>query len=264
MKVVFVGPTLGEERHRIAVPGVEIRGPAGQGDLARAVLQGATVIGLIDGVFEQTAAVWHKEILFALSEGVQVFGAASMGALRATECAPFGMIGVGEVFRRYAEGEIVDDDAVGQVHGPEELDYMPLSEPLVNIEATTRSLMEKGLITVSEGAEIDRAGRDLFFKERNWGRVLAAATLIEDERRAEIAATIRRYRRDIKREDALLLIERVGQAADARVAPPEHWRFSETQMWRNLIESLRETTGPRTGEWRPSGESSTPESRPPL
>ena len=230
MKDVFVGPTLGEERHKVAVPGVEIRGPAAQGDLARAVLEGATVIGLIDGVFEQTAAVWHKEILFALSEGVQVFGAASMGALRATECAPFGMIGVGEVFRRYAEGEIVDDDAVGQVHGPAELDYLPLSEPLVNIEATTRSLMDKGLVATSEGVEIDRAAHDLFFKDRTWGRVLAGATAIADERRAEIAVTIRRFRRDVKREDALLLIERVGEAKDARVAPPGHWRFSETQM----------------------------------
>ena len=47
--------------------------------MAKAVIEGATVIGLIDGFFENVASVWHKEILFALSEGVQVFGAASMG-----------------------------------------------------------------------------------------------------------------------------------------------------------------------------------------
>ncbi|MEJ0097006.1 MAG: TfuA-like protein [Bauldia sp.] len=53
--------------------------------MSKAVLAGASVIGLVDGVFENVASVWHKEILYALSEGVQVFGAASMGALRAAD-----------------------------------------------------------------------------------------------------------------------------------------------------------------------------------
>ena len=55
-------------------------------------------IGLIDGVFLDVPAVWHRELLWALSEGVHVFGAASMGALRAAELAPFGMRGVGTIF----------------------------------------------------------------------------------------------------------------------------------------------------------------------
>ena len=43
---------------------------------------------IIDGVFQSEPAVRHKEILWALSLGVPVVGAASMGALRAAELFP--------------------------------------------------------------------------------------------------------------------------------------------------------------------------------
>ena len=239
MKVVFVGPTLAGPRLRRGRGGVDVRGPAAQGDVAEAVLQGAAVIGLVDGFFEQSAAVWHKEILYALAEGVQVFGAASMGALRAAECAAFGMVGVGEVFDGYASGKIVDDDAVAQLHGPEELDYMPLSEPLVNIEATIEVLRGKRLVTERESADIQSVAKALFFKERAYERVLAGAKSLGHERRIEIAGLIARFRRDVKREDAEALMERVSAAADSRVAPPTGWEFAETPIWRRLLDDLR-------------------------
>src|SRR5688572_32760283 len=50
--------------------------------------------------------------------GVRVFGAASMGALRAAELQPFGMIGVGQVFQAYRRGHLTDDDEVAVAHGP--------------------------------------------------------------------------------------------------------------------------------------------------
>ncbi len=79
MKVAFVGPTV-PDAVRLAGNTLTIRPPARQGDVLRAVRDGAAAIGLIDGNFEYVAPVWHKEILFALSEGAAVFGAASMGA----------------------------------------------------------------------------------------------------------------------------------------------------------------------------------------
>ncbi len=55
---------------------------------------------LIDGYFHQVPSVQHKEILYALHQGLAVFGCSSMGALRAAELADFGMVGIGRVFRR--------------------------------------------------------------------------------------------------------------------------------------------------------------------
>ena len=83
-------------------------------------------IGIIDGYFQWAPAVWHKEILWAIQQGVHVFGAASMGALRAAELAPFGMRGVGRIFEAYRDGVLPgsgdepfeDDDEVAVVHGP--------------------------------------------------------------------------------------------------------------------------------------------------
>ena len=90
--VVFLGPTLSHDDARDVLD-AEYRPPAAHGDVLRAALRRPRAIGLVDGVFERVPAVWHKEILFALSEGVHVYGAASMGALRAAELDAFGMRG---------------------------------------------------------------------------------------------------------------------------------------------------------------------------
>ncbi len=236
MKIVFAGPTLPDAADHAS--GIHVRGPAALGDVAKAVLEGATVVGIVDGYFENVASVWHKEILYALSEGVTVIGGASMGALRAAECASFGMVGVGAIFAAYAGGALIDDDAVGQVHGPEELGYMPLSEPLVNIVATLHDLRAAGTIAEAEFATIANAARAAFFNDRTWEKVLPA-TGLDPERRAEIRHLIEANRRDLKREDALALIAAMQAAPDARVTPPADWRFAETQMWTRLLDSWR-------------------------
>ena len=97
MKVLFAGPSVyGLD---LDLSGIVLRHPAKQGDVIAAVRDGATAIGLVDGYFGGAAAVWHKEILYALSLGVRVLGASSMGALRAAECAAYGMEPIGEVAR---------------------------------------------------------------------------------------------------------------------------------------------------------------------
>ena len=64
------------------------------------------MIGVIDGYFEVVPTVWHKEILWAMSQGIHVYGAASIGALRAAELAEFGMNGVGQIYQQYRSGEL--------------------------------------------------------------------------------------------------------------------------------------------------------------
>jgi len=237
MKIVFAGPSLPDAI--LYAGAIAVRGPAVLGDVARAVIDGATAVGIIDGYFENTASVWHKEILYALSRGVQVAGAASMGALRAAECAAYGMVGIGAVYARYASGEIVDDDAVGQVHGPEELGYVPLSDPLVNIEATLDAVSRGGGITDTEHAALVDTARATFFKDRTYASVLDATGWLSPGRRAEIARLVDVHRRDLKREDALALLEYVASVPDARISPPTGWRFAETQMWTHLLDGWR-------------------------
>ena len=94
MIVVFVGPSLDLASARATLD-ASYEPPARQGDVLRAVTCGAEAIGIIDGYFDWTLSVWHKEILWALTQGAHVYGAASMGALRAAELETFGMHGVG-------------------------------------------------------------------------------------------------------------------------------------------------------------------------
>ena len=86
--------------------------------MLRAARGAPRAIGLIDGVFERVLPVWHKEILWAMTQGIHVFGAASMGALRAAELHAFGMVGVGRIFADYRDGVLEADDEVAVLHGP--------------------------------------------------------------------------------------------------------------------------------------------------
>ena len=82
--LVYIGPTLPADEVRARLPSATVLGPAAVGDILRATRKrGVKRIALVDGYFERMAAVWHKEILVALERGIAVYGAASMGALRA-------------------------------------------------------------------------------------------------------------------------------------------------------------------------------------
>src|SRR6516165_842500 len=107
--IVFSGPSLPPSRAPVP-PGIEWRPPVRQGDVYRTARSRPALIGIIDGYFETVATVWHKEILWAMAQGIHVYGAASIGALRAAELAEFGMKGVGAVYQQYRTGELTDDD----------------------------------------------------------------------------------------------------------------------------------------------------------
>jgi hypothetical protein len=246
MNVVFAGPTL----HGVATGdygAITFLPPARMGDIVAAVAGGAQVIGLIDGVFELMPSVWHKEILYALSRGAAVLGAASMGALRAAECHAFGMIGVGRVFEAYASGAIEDDEDVAQSHGPAELGYLPLSEPLVNISATLARLCGAGRITAAECEGLAISARSLFFKQRSYKRIVDAAPL-PAERKAEILSFMKHEAVNVKRDDALLLLDMIekGEFPSPR-ADTLNWRLAPTRSLQLLLQDNRNRRAANSG-----------------
>lgn len=205
MIVVFAGPSL-HGFDRSACPGIEFRPPAGFGDVARAAREGASVIGLVDGVFEQQRSVWHKEILFALEAGARVEGAASLGALRAVECETYGMVGVGEIFAEYRDGRRYLDADVAVTHGPAELGFVPLSLSQVDVEHTLDRLHDLGLVSAAESAGIRAASRAVFFKNRTFATL---ATACRHLTRPDLAEALRAHWVDRKGADARLLLDRI-------------------------------------------------------
>ncbi len=115
--IVFLGPSL-DQAAAERILSAHYLPPARRGDLLAAAEKGATIIGLIDGVFHQESAVAHREILAAIKKGVRVVGASSMGALRAAEMDTLGMVGIGEIYRMYKSGELESDDEVALVFDP--------------------------------------------------------------------------------------------------------------------------------------------------
>jgi len=204
--IVFLGPSCDLEAAREILPEAEYRPPAARGDITNAAAGGARIIGLIDGVFLQECAVGHREVLGVLRAGVTVIGASSMGALRAAELDTFGMIGIGEVYRRYREGELESDDEVALVYDPES--GYALSEPLVNIRATLEAAVAAGAAPESSAQAALDAARALYFPERTWPAVLRAAHL-SDEGRAELAAFVRSAAVDMKRADAVAALRHI-------------------------------------------------------
>ena len=240
MKVVFAGPSLHRDLPflRRQQDGIFWHGPARCGDVTRAVDRGATAIGLIDGLFDQTAAPWHKEILYALSRRVAVAGGASMGALRAAECRAFGMVGIGAVFQDYASGVRRDDADVAQLHAPAELNYLPLTEPLVNVEPSLQQLVERGGVASQVGAALLATARGLHYTERTYAEIVRRCTGLAPARAAGIDAWLTANAVDRKRSDALAVLEwlRLQPAAQPPCAPV--WRFEATTHWLHLRHAL--------------------------
>ena len=234
MKIAFVGPSL-PDAHRLAAAAITVLPPAAQGDILRATERGATAIGLIDGNFEHVAPVWHKEILYALTQGVQVFGAASMGALRAAECAPFGMVGIGEICRQYVEGRRVDDADVALIHGPAELGYLPLTLPLVNVDMTLGRLRERQLLPADEVAALGAAAAAVYYKDRTWTTIVERAALPAGTNRTRRAELLAAEFIDQKRIDALHLLDALHNAPDQRTVVARDWEFNSTSMWKRLF-----------------------------
>ena len=228
MKVLFAGPSLAGQSYDRT--GLDVRPPARQGDLHRAVLDGADAIGLIDGVFGFVPSVWHKEILFALKQGIPVLGAASIGALRAGECAPYGMEAVGPIAESYVSGARIEDADVCLAHAPAELDFMPLSEPLVDVEATVATMD----ITGAEAIALRLAAQSIYFADRTVEAIVAGAGLAP-----EFADRYRASRVRAKTADALLLVERL-RALPAGRRPIPDWVFVESEPWRIYLAGLAE------------------------
>ncbi len=226
MKVIFVGPSLPGARSLVGDE-IDVRPPATCGDVFEAVSCGAKAIGIVDGGFEYTAPVWHKEILFALFSGVRVFGGASMGALRAAECKPFGMIGIGRVYDEYASGRTIDDADVALLHGPPELGYTALTVPMVNVRATLDELEGRQELTRDLRMEVETVAADLFFKVRTWKSIVEHLNCPVAGKKA-LLRLLKSREVDQKRADALALICAVRMLDITDSLGDPNWEFNET------------------------------------
>ncbi|WP_164010136.1 TfuA-like protein [Pyxidicoccus trucidator] len=234
MKVfIFTGPTLRPEEARAELDAIYLP-PVQQGDVYRAAREGPVAIGIIDGFFEHVPAVWHKEILWAMSEGIHVFGASSMGALRAAELSAFGMEGVGDIFAAFERGELEDDDDVAVAHAGAEDGWRPLSEAMVNISATLSAAWVERVVREDTRNVLERAAKALFYVERAWPVVMArgARAGVHPSQLDALKAWLPKGRVDQKKADALALLRTLRERLEAGLSPKKvAFPFQHTDAW---------------------------------
>jgi hypothetical protein len=210
LKLVFCGPTISHAEASAKLDAVYLP-PAVQGSIVSAVLHyDPAVILLIDGGFQSEPALKHKEIMWALSRGIAVVGASSMGALRAAELSPY-MTGLGLIYRWYRRNVLVPDDAVAVLHGPEELNFAPVTDALVDLQLTFSAACRKGAIPGELRHRLQTTARSLNFRERTLLRVIegalphATTTEVESLHAVLSTAFVRQ-----KHSDALQALDRVN------------------------------------------------------
>ena len=206
------------------------------GSVFRAVEAGYRRIGIVDGHFGNVPSVWHKEILFAISKGVEVTGAASMGALRAAELYPFGMIGVGRIYRLFRSGLLNDDDELAVIHAPEELGFCPLSDAMVNVRFTLRRQRRLGVVDTRTEQALVRHMKSLHFSGRTRGEFERHVLRIVGHQEAgRIVGSYAREYVDAKRADAQALVRWITRRAPTS-RPLREWRFPATRYWHKQFE----------------------------
>jgi hypothetical protein len=225
--IAFIGPCLPPEpdaRWRDLLDRVTLWPPAQRGDILRALAYLGDRPGclvLVDGYYYDVPAVTHKELLYALEAGVPVLGAASMGALRAMEMAPHGMVGVGEIYRRFAAGELDGDDEVAILHADAEHHYRPFSIALVEVRWALERLVDEAGLAAGAAEEVLTALKALPFQERT---AAALQHLAEEPLGHEAAGALleRLGEESLKRNDARLALQTALATAPqpAAASPP--------------------------------------------
>ena len=256
--VVFLGPTMSHDDAR-GLLDARYMPPARNGDVLRVVESAPPAIVIIDGYFNWVPSVWHKEILFALDQGIPVHGASSMGALRAAELDGFGMIGWGKVYDDFRSGRLTDDDEVAVSHGDAESNYRGLSDAMVNIRATIDDAVADGVIDADAAAVLIDHAKARFFPERSL-RLLAidgdVECLLGRSTMAELRQWLPGHQRDVKRDDAVAVLTAIAAGCSAPVSPGA-FEFQPTANWLRLVAAVGDDVGER-----PHGDDDTTLSRP--
>lgn len=242
--IVFCGPTIGQ-REASKILDATYLPPASFGSVYRAAREKPTAIGIIDGVFESEPAIWHKEILWALSQGIHVFGASSMGALRAAECRVFGMVGVGKIAALFSSGDLEGDDEVAIAHGTADDGHRPLSIALVDIRFTLRRAEREQIIDRETKISLVNIGKALHFRERNYSALFrkARASAVSAEQLSALEGWLPRGLTHQKRDDAVSLLSHLRAWLDARPPPKEvSFSFSHTDAWEAAKKTMDATS----------------------
>lgn len=204
--LVFVGPTVAANDVHQLFPGAELRPPIRRYDLHLARMLGYSVFVIIDGVFAQTDAISPREVVDVVQDGALVFGAASMGALRAVDCAPVGAIGSGSIYRLFRRGILEREDEVAVTFIPER-PFPALTLAMAAVRLTLNRAVRQNRLSRKHAILLFQAGQHLHYQDRTWDAIFALAGCLT------LNTGLRNWldAQDPKAEDARHLLKQVAR-----------------------------------------------------
>lgn len=200
--IAFIGSSCSHvEASRLT--DAELRPAAARGDITKAVRDGADQIVLIDGRMVDGYPPSPREVYDALSLGVTIYGAASIGALRAVELPFKGMQGVGWVYQQYASRKITSDDELAVHYDPKTGKNLTIA--LVRVRYAAYCLLKTGEISQKQCSALicDLANRS--YSNRTRKEIFEAATRAGISKKHSTLLLDQNY--DIKKIDALKCLD---------------------------------------------------------
>ncbi len=195
-------------------------GPAEQGDMLAAVLEGFSTILIVDGYFYSRFPCTTFEVMLALEQGLNVFGSSSIGALRAVELSRYGMEGAGKVFEYLRRREVKPYHVVAQTYDE---DDRPVTTPLVQVTYFIECAVAAGVISTDTGRRCHAVVEAMHFTELSTGNVFRSLENRDDLPDGTVRS-LRDYLEenqaafDIKKQDALRLLSEFRERIRLRPA----------------------------------------------
>jgi hypothetical protein len=210
--IVFLGPSLSIEKARKII-NAKFLPPAKKGDFIKlSLISEKKIIILIDGVFLQDYPPTPIEVFQVVNKNnFQVYGASSLGALRAVELEKFGMKGYGRVFEIFKKNIINSDDEVAVTF---DNSYNLLSEAMIDIRYNLFLAFKKGIIDKETKQLITRTAKKIYFPFRSYENIMKKSIELYSNRRDTIKDFnnfVSTQRQSLKELDAMGILKKIAE-----------------------------------------------------
>ena len=192
--IAFAGPSLPatpDTTWNSLLNQIQLRPPAQESDILAVIDEHPHTLVLIDGYYfdgrdHTVAAVKPQELIAAVSAGIRIIGAASMGAIYAAELNQCGVVGIGQGFEWFRDGILQGTNELIILHLPEEFGYQHITVALVEVRYALQQLLNDQLISSTSSQFLIETIKELPFTERSLETILKIVSKQIDEATSEL------------------------------------------------------------------------------
>src|SRR5215204_7478309 len=170
LPIIYLGPSLEINKAKKIID-ADFKPPAKKGDFINLnLLTERRDIVLIDGVFLQEYPPSPIEVFQVIRKSnFKVYGASSIGALRAVELEKFGMEGIGKIFELYKKDIINSDDEIAVTF---DSDYNLISEAMIDIRYNFFLAWKRQIIDKETKQIMIKLAKRIYFPYRSYDNII--------------------------------------------------------------------------------------------